>query len=91
MKEHTCHAQGCQTPCPPERLCCSYHWWRIPHMLRQAVIDNYRHGQCQDRRPSRNWVIAARRALNYLALLEGEKQKPTILSSWDFCPSINQP
>jgi hypothetical protein len=61
--KHHCHAKGCDTPVPPSMLMCKHHWAQVPVALRMPVIRNYRRGQCDDKRPSREWIKAARAAI----------------------------
>ena len=60
---HTCHARGCETPCKPELLMCPKHWRMVPAHIQKAVYKNYRHGQCDDKRPSQAWHDAADAAI----------------------------
>ena len=60
---HTCHARNCTKPCKPEFLMCRAHWRLVPRDLQRAVWDNYRDGQCDDMRPSREWHDAADAAI----------------------------
>lgn len=50
---------------------CGKHWAIVPVSLRMPVVNNYRKGQCADRRPSIEWLKAAREALNFVAKKEG--------------------
>ena len=68
---HTCHARGCTRPVKPELLMCAQHWFMVPTSLRWPVIRNYRRGQCDDKKPSREWVAAARAAIDAVAQAEG--------------------
>jgi hypothetical protein len=63
MVEHVCHVPGCGAKVQPERLMCLQHWKMVPHAIRLDVHKNYRIGQCNDKRPSTAWAIAARRAI----------------------------
>lgn len=47
-------------------LMCPAHWGQTPVALRVDIIRHYRHGQCDDKRPSREWAKAARAALTYV-------------------------
>jgi hypothetical protein len=67
---HHCHARGCTTPVKPEMLMCLRHWRMVPRKLQKAVWDTYRPGQCDDKRPSREWHDAADAAIKYVAALE---------------------
>lgn len=40
----------------------------VPRRLQQAVYKHYRSGQCDDKRPSREWHEAANAAIGYVAL-----------------------
>jgi len=70
---HQCHARGCTIPVPPEKLMCRDHWFMVPKNIRDAVWANYRAGQCDDKRPSKNWHEAADAAIGFVALREGHK------------------
>ena len=67
---HTCHARGCRVPVRPTLLMCPQHWRRVPRSIQQAVYKHYRSGQCDDKRPSREWHEAASAAIGYVAILE---------------------
>lgn len=73
MKHH-CHAIGCETAIPPKLLMCRRHWAMVPVELRFDVIRHYRRGQCDDKRPSREWALAATRARLAVAELEGRAE-----------------
>jgi hypothetical protein len=51
---------------------CPRHWSLVPAQLKLAVIRNYRRGQCDDKRPSREWLEAAFAAIAAVAQLEGK-------------------
>lgn len=61
---HTCHAIGCATEVPPERLMCLRHWRLVPRQIQKAVWATYRPGQCRDKKPSTEWIQAARAAID---------------------------
>lgn len=42
----------------------------VPMALRWPVIRNYRRGQCDDKKPSREWIAAARAAIDAVAAKE---------------------
>jgi hypothetical protein len=67
---HHCHARGCSTPVPPERLFCLRHWQMVPRNLQAAVWRHYRDGQCDDKNPSRAWHETADAAIGFVALIE---------------------
>lgn len=68
--DHTCHAIGCQKHVPPEMLMCYKHWKMVPRNLQQSVWRHYRNGQCDDKRPSREWINAANVAVRHVADIE---------------------
>lgn len=68
---HTCHARGCVRPVKPEMLMCLAHWRRVPGTLQSAVRRTYRRGQCEDKKPSIDWIRVASAAIAYVAILEG--------------------
>lgn len=68
---HTCHAMGCETAVSPEKLMCMPHWFQVPPALRAGVWAAYRVGQCYDQKPSRDWLVAATRAICAVAVKEG--------------------
>lgn len=67
---HHCHAVGCKTPVPPSKLMCPKHWAMVPGLIRASVCATYRPGQCDDMRPSREWLKAARLAINAVRDME---------------------
>jgi hypothetical protein len=50
---------------------CAAHWAMVPDILRREVRAHYRRGQCDDKRPSEEWLIAATRARLAVAEWEG--------------------
>lgn len=70
---HICHARGCHTPVPPEKLMCLGHWKMVPKTIQRAVWRHYRDGQCDDKRPSVEWHDAANCAIGWVSLKTGEK------------------
>ncbi|MCK9901238.1 hypothetical protein [Glutamicibacter sp. V16R2B1] len=73
MSAHTCHAEGCTTPCPPRMLMCHPCWDLVPHDRQRAVLDAYQPGQERLRvMPSDAWLTAAFRANNAVALAKGQ-------------------
>lgn len=70
--KHRCHARDCVIPVKPEMLMCRRHWYIVPKALRDAVWDAYRPGQCDDKNPSSDWMLAADAAIEAVALKEGK-------------------
>ncbi len=71
---HTCHAKGCRTHVRPALLMCRRHWAMVPPALRTAIWATYRPGQERDKQPSREYLAAARDAIN--AVAEREQRAP---------------
>lgn len=44
-RPHTCHWPGCTRQVPPALWGCSFHWFRLPAVLRAKVWGAYRIGQ----------------------------------------------
>lgn len=43
----------------------------VPRDMQLAVLEHYRHGQCNDMRPSQEWLAAAKLAVATVAQSEG--------------------
>lgn len=71
---HTCHAKNCTASVPPEMLMCRKHWYMVPAPLRAKVWAAYRAGQCDDKQPSRAYLLAAGDAIAAVAVQEGYSQ-----------------
>jgi len=50
---------------------CKVHWAMVPHSIQKDVWENYRVGQCNDKRPSLGWMRAADAAIGFVAMREG--------------------
>lgn len=72
---HLCHAQDCARPCRPEKLMCRPCWDLVPGHLKVAVLRTYRPGQCDDKRPSREWIHAAKAAIQAVADLRSAMEE----------------
>lgn len=70
LSPHRCHAKGCKRIIPPRLLMCRGHWWMVPRGLRDAIWAAYREGQEIRKDPSREWLIAARQAIDAVAVKE---------------------
>ncbi len=64
---HTCHAKGCRSEIRPALFMCARHWAMVPPALRTAIWATYRPGQERDKRPSPEYLAAARDAINAVA------------------------
>lgn len=60
---HRCHAKGCATKVKPEMLMCFKHWKMVPKKTQLKIWKHYRVGQCDDKRPSSEWLEAADEAI----------------------------
>lgn len=70
FKPHTCHAVRCNARVQPTFLMCGPHWSRVSPTTRSAVWRAYRPGQCDDKRPSAAWMVAATKAIIEVAWKE---------------------
>ena len=62
MYRHQCHAPYCMVRTKPQMFACLNHWNKLPADLKTAISENYRVGQCDDKRVSREWLDAAIKA-----------------------------
>ena len=70
---HECHATGCELRVPPSLLFCKKHWFMVPRSIQNRVWRAYRPGQEEDKRPSREYLLAARDAVVAVAEREGRE------------------
>lgn len=68
---HTCHAIACDRPIKREYLMCPRHWRMVPVTNQIAVLRTYRVGQCDDLRPSQEYLDAAKASVIAVAEKEG--------------------
>jgi hypothetical protein len=61
---HCCHVPYCTKVVPRERLMCWWHWKMVPADLQKEVWRHYRKGQCDDMKPSSEYLAAARAAID---------------------------
>ncbi len=66
MRRHECHRTGCHVIVPPKIFMCKPDWFALPKPLRDAVWATYRPGQEVTKDPSREYLAAARAAIEYL-------------------------
>jgi hypothetical protein len=64
---HTCHWPGCTTPVPPSMWGCKRHWFKLPLRLRNRIWATYRAGQEIDKRPSLEYMGAAKDVQDWIA------------------------
>jgi hypothetical protein len=90
---HECHARDCKRNVPPRMLMCGKHWKMVPRHLQDAVWATYMPGQEITKTPSREYLIAAKDAINAVAEREGKQPLPTLrdVSAPPRCPVHNIP
>lgn len=79
---HHCHATGCKKSVSPDLWGCSKHWFMIPKKLRERIWGTYRPGQETDKRPSLEYLKAAREAVIYVAKKEGIKPNTSVYDAF---------
>lgn len=60
--KHRCHWPGCDAIVPASLWGCRAHWFRLPPGIRRRLTAAYRPGQEQDKRPTRDYIQAAKDA-----------------------------
>jgi hypothetical protein len=63
---HRCHVERCITPVPPAMLMCTRHWRLVPYPMQREVWKHYRKGQEVDKRPTKEYLVAANTACNFV-------------------------
>lgn len=53
---------------------CVWHWFMLPSKLRHDVLAVYRAGQEEDKRPSPEYLAAAKAAVDWIAALERQRR-----------------
>lgn len=79
---HHCHAKDCTLETAPRLLMCPRHWGMVPKDLQRRVWATYRDGQEQDKKPSADYLAAARAAINAVALKESKATAPDGLAAY---------
>jgi len=87
-QHHHCHARGCVRRVPPKLLMCPGHWRMVPTPLRAEIWRTYRPGQEVDKRPSAEYLAAARAAIDAVADLEAARDRRGRPASRLFAPSL---
>lgn len=62
---HRCHKRTCDRFVPASMLACKPHWYELPQELRTEIWRTYRKGQEVDKRPSAEYLEAARRCQEF--------------------------
>ncbi len=74
--DHLCHAKGCHARVEPRLLMCPRHWRMVPAKLQADVWRTYRAGQEIDKSPTREYLAAARAAIEAVAAKERPQATP---------------
>jgi hypothetical protein len=72
---HGCHAAGCTKKVPPRLFACRAHWFRLPAVVRAAVLREYRPGQENDKKPTVAYMAVQQYAVAYLAARDGLQEE----------------
>jgi hypothetical protein len=67
MSRHTCHWPGCDQQVPPAMWGCKDHWLKLPKAIRADIQASYRAGQEITKTPSAAYLIAARKAQDWIS------------------------
>lgn len=67
---HLCHWPGCQEEVPPALWGCGKHWFLISKPLRDKIWRHYRKGQELDKKPSKEYIEAAREVQDWILIYE---------------------
>lgn len=68
--KHFCHAKNCDVEVKPEFLMCYTHWRSVSRDLQVKILKAYRVGQCDDKNPSKEWLLAAKEAIEMVSVKE---------------------
>jgi hypothetical protein len=71
---HTCHAHGCERRVPPSMFACKPHWFALPKKIRDAIWNEYRPGQEDDKQPSLRYMAVQRLAVAHTAFKPHDEQ-----------------
>lgn len=67
---HHCHADGCTVRVSPALFMCRPHWRKVPARMQKRIWREYRKGQEIDKKPSANYIAAAKEAIAHVANVE---------------------
>lgn len=90
MAKHYCHAIGCKQEVFARLLMCSRHWRMVTATTQDEAWQHYRKGQDIDKEPSREYLLAARKAIREVAAKEHRSLQPEAAAQPDLW-SITQP
>ncbi len=63
---HLCHWTGCREVVPPRLWGCRPHWYALPAAIRHNILATYRNGQEIDKKPSAEYIAAAKAAQDWI-------------------------
>lgn len=63
---HLCHWPACRETVPPRLWGCRVHWFALPAAIRRNILATYRTGQEIDKRPSSQYIAAAKAAQDWI-------------------------
>lgn len=66
LSKHTCHWPNCGKEVPPAMWGCKAHWFKLPANLRARIWATYRAGQEIDKRPSPEYMEAAKAVQDWI-------------------------
>jgi hypothetical protein len=67
---HECHAHGCEVQVPPKLFMCKSHWYKLRKKMRDAIWNEYRPGQEDNKNPSTRYMAVQQRAVAEIAFKE---------------------
>lgn len=74
IRQHHCHAQGCNRDVAPKFLMCRFHWGLVPKAMQDAVWQNYQPGQeLGEKQPTGTYLSAADLACKTVAEIEARR------------------
>lgn len=73
MKHH-CHALNCTNEVAPKLLMCRRHWAMVDKKIQAQVYGSYHCGQESSKRPTKEFLQAARAAITDVAKKEGDRK-----------------
>lgn len=59
LGKHMCHWPTCSNPVPPKMWGCSFHWFKLPKILRDRIWATYIEGQEERKDPTPEYLDAA--------------------------------
>lgn len=72
---HQCHWTGCNERVAPAAWGCRRHWFMLPMSIRNKIWAAYRRGQERTKKPSAQYIAAAREARDWIAANHPKEEK----------------